>query len=124
MKMVGIALDRILLIGDDKSKLASHFLDFINAAQKVEPSQRIRSSPKDTALLMYSSGTTGLPKGVMLVHRSMAIQSVQSDAVGSAELSQRDTLMAVLPFSHIMGGTTSSKSEPSRTDLAAQVSHS
>jgi hypothetical protein len=38
-KIVGIPLGRILLIGNDESNFASHFFDFINATQKVEPLQ-------------------------------------------------------------------------------------
>jgi acyl-CoA synthetase (AMP-forming)/AMP-acid ligase II len=55
----------------------------------------------DLALLPYSSGTTGLPKGVMLTHANL-VASVRQ--VGSRlRLSERDVLIAVAPFSHIMG---------------------
>jgi acyl-CoA synthetase (AMP-forming)/AMP-acid ligase II len=55
----------------------------------------------DLALLPYSSGTTGLPKGVMLTHANL-VASVRQ--VGSRmRLSERDVLIALAPFSHIMG---------------------
>jgi acyl-CoA synthetase (AMP-forming)/AMP-acid ligase II len=53
------------------------------------------------ALLPYSSGTTGLPKGVVLTHRNL-VTSVRQ--LGRClRLSSRDTLIAVVPFCHVMG---------------------
>jgi acyl-CoA synthetase (AMP-forming)/AMP-acid ligase II len=57
--------------------------------------------PDDLALLPYSSGTTGLPKGVMLTHANLVASVGQ---LGSRlRLTERDTAVAVAPFSHIMG---------------------
>jgi len=53
------------------------------------------------ALLPYSSGTTGLPKGVELTHANL-VTSVRQVASG-LRVTDRDTLLAVPPFSHIMG---------------------
>lgn len=60
-------------------------------------------SANDLAVLPYSSGTTGLPKGVMLTHRNLIANDCQID--GIAPLSPDDTLIAVLPFFHIYGMT-------------------
>jgi acyl-CoA synthetase (AMP-forming)/AMP-acid ligase II len=56
----------------------------------------------DLAALPYSSGTTGLPKGVMLTHRNLVANAVQCDPffVGTG-----DVVLAVSPFFHIMGMT-------------------
>jgi acyl-CoA synthetase (AMP-forming)/AMP-acid ligase II len=53
------------------------------------------------ALLPYSSGTTGLPKGVLLTHANL-VTSVRQVGAG-LRVSERDTLVAVPPFAHIMG---------------------
>lgn len=58
----------------------------------------------DVAVLPYSSGTSGIPKGVMLSHRNIVANLVQS-AAGSKMLSDADRVIAVLPFFHIYGMT-------------------
>jgi acyl-CoA synthetase (AMP-forming)/AMP-acid ligase II len=58
---------------------------------------------EDLAVLPYSSGTTGLPKGVMLTHRNLVANLVQvQHALASTP---DDVLIAVLPFFHIYGQT-------------------
>ncbi len=58
----------------------------------------------DIAVLPYSSGTTGLPKGVMLSHRNMASNLLQTDSIHTPEVGER--ILAVLPFFHIYGLTS------------------
>ena len=55
------------------------------------------------AVLPYSSGTTGRPKGVMLTHRNLVANALQSR--GSLGAAPCDRLLAVLPFFHIYGMT-------------------
>ncbi|NEM92517.1 AMP-binding protein [Galbitalea soli] len=55
------------------------------------------------AVLPYSSGTTGRPKGVMLSHRNLVANVVQSGMV--IGLTRSDRVLAVLPFFHIYGLT-------------------
>jgi acyl-CoA synthetase (AMP-forming)/AMP-acid ligase II len=55
------------------------------------------------AVLPYSSGTTGLPKGVMLTHRNLVANVQQADTL--LDVSAEDRVLAVLPFFHIYGMT-------------------
>ena len=55
----------------------------------------------DVVVLPYSSGTTGLSKGVMLTHRNLVANIVQSQAV--LKLDDDESFVAVLPFFHIYG---------------------
>jgi acyl-CoA synthetase (AMP-forming)/AMP-acid ligase II len=55
----------------------------------------------DIAAIPYSSGTTGLPKGVMLSHRNLVANMVQSEAV--LAVTPDDVVIAVLPFFHCYG---------------------
>ncbi len=57
----------------------------------------------DLAALPYSSGTTGLPKGVMLTHRNLVANLLQSQ--GTLKLERGEVLVGVLPFFHIYGMT-------------------
>ncbi|MFJ2192984.1 4-coumarate--CoA ligase family protein [Kitasatospora sp. NPDC087861] len=66
------------------------------------PAPEVAVDPgEDIAVLPYSSGTTGLPKGVMLTHRSIATNLAQVDSVYRPAEGER--VLAVLPFFHIYG---------------------
>jgi long-chain acyl-CoA synthetase len=55
--------------------------------------------PDDTALLMYTSGTTGVPKGVVLTQANLASNALAISAEHA--LGARDRVLAVLPLYHI-----------------------
>src|SRR5436190_398077 len=59
--------------------------------------------PTDLAVLPYSSGTTGLPKGVMLTHRNLVANLCQLQA--AFPIGPDDVLIGCLPFFHIYGMT-------------------
>ena len=63
----------------------------------------VEVDPDDLAVLPYSSGTTGLMKGVMLTHRNLVANIEQ--AWNSMPLNEGDTLVGLLPFFHIYGQT-------------------
>ncbi|HUQ51134.1 MAG TPA: AMP-binding protein, partial [Gammaproteobacteria bacterium] len=65
---------------------------------------RATIEPHDLVLLPYSSGTTGLPKGVMLTHANLVANILQVDAAGHFNDGE-DTTVAFLPFFHIYGLT-------------------
>jgi acyl-CoA synthetase (AMP-forming)/AMP-acid ligase II len=56
---------------------------------------------EDLVALPYSSGTTGLPKGVMLTHYNLVANMCQMD--GLDYFTENDTLVCVLPLFHIYG---------------------
>src|SRR6188508_96453 len=62
---------------------------------------RVAIEPSDLVALPYSSGTTGLPKGVMLTHRNLVVNILQSTA--QQPVTADDTLVGVLPLFHIYG---------------------
>jgi acyl-CoA synthetase (AMP-forming)/AMP-acid ligase II len=53
------------------------------------------------ALLPYSSGTSGLPKGVMLTHANLV--AAVGQALAGLRLTPEDRVLALAPFSHVMG---------------------
>jgi acyl-CoA synthetase (AMP-forming)/AMP-acid ligase II len=58
-------------------------------------------SAEDVVVLPYSSGTTGLSKGVMLTHRNLVANVAQ--VLSGADIRDDETFIAVLPFFHIYG---------------------
>jgi long-chain acyl-CoA synthetase len=61
--------------------------------------------PDDTAVILYTSGTTGQPKGAELMHRNMISNALASDALFGADADNPDTLLCVLPLFHSFGQT-------------------
>jgi acyl-CoA synthetase (AMP-forming)/AMP-acid ligase II len=62
---------------------------------------RARVAPEDAALLMYTSGTTGVPKGVLLTHANML--HAGRAVVAHQSLSAADRVLSSLPLYHING---------------------
>ncbi len=62
------------------------------------PSAPVKVGPDDLASLIFTSGTTGTPKGVMLSHRNFA--SLVAKLVGIFELGPGDGMLSVLPLHH------------------------
>ena len=66
---------------------------------KPKPPEYEFNAKEDLAALMYTSGTTGLPKGTMLTHYNMVSNVAQASPM--FELSEFDIAMTVLPLYHI-----------------------
>jgi acyl-CoA synthetase (AMP-forming)/AMP-acid ligase II len=75
---------------------------FASLVETVGEPPAVAIDPRqDVVVLPYSSGTTGLPKGVMLTHYNLVANILQSQCPLS--LGQSDTVLGVLPFFHIYG---------------------
>jgi acyl-CoA synthetase (AMP-forming)/AMP-acid ligase II len=89
--------DEVYVLGEaDGAKPFADLLGDPESAPDVEI-----DAENDLAVLPYSSGTTGLPKGVMLTHRNLVANLTQIQA--GFPISEDDTLIGVLPFFHIYG---------------------
>jgi long-chain acyl-CoA synthetase len=81
------------------ANLLAILLDTVTAAYP-EPDQ---SSEKTLAALPYSSGTTGLPKGVMLSHYNLVANVYQLLGPNGTALNSADNILCCLPLYHIYG---------------------
>ncbi len=64
---------------------------------------RADASPDDLAVLAYTSGTTGEPKGVMLTHGNLLANIEQQMSIDQARVEPDDVLLLSLPLFHIFG---------------------
>ncbi|GAO19501.1 uncharacterized protein UV8b_06599 [Ustilaginoidea virens] len=102
----GIPLERVILIGDGKDEAGKHrhWTDITAKGAWIQPAKADLDPKKDLAYLIYSSGTTGLPKGVMLTHYNVVANAYQFSRLDSKTLNwDSDRHLGVLPFFHIYG---------------------
>ncbi len=95
--MQGTKVEELFVFGEADG--ATSFASLLESNGKV-PSVMINPR-EDLVALPYSSGTTGLPKGVMLTHYNLVANLSQMD--GLCYFSEDDTLICVLPLFHIYG---------------------
>lgn len=60
----------------------------------------------DLALLQYTGGTTGFPKGVMLTHKNLLANTKMCNAWLYKNKRGEERILAILPFFHVYGMTT------------------
>lgn len=77
----------------------SSYEALLASGRDVEPSVSI--GPRDVAYMMYTGGTTGRPKGVLLDHYGQMMNA--RTMLIEATISKRDTLLTVMPLNHIGG---------------------
>ncbi|WP_422737079.1 AMP-binding protein [Micromonospora sp. WMMD729] len=67
------------------------------------PDPRARRGGNDLAVLLYTSGTAGRPKGAMLSHRALLANQEQVDAIEPPVVGPDDTVLLALPLFHAYG---------------------
>jgi long-chain acyl-CoA synthetase len=80
----------------------------LKALLKATPDTAPPAAPAadDVALLQYTGGTTGIPKGVVLTHRNLVANTAQCRAWIPRVEEGRARLLGVIPFFHVYGMTT------------------
>ena len=93
----------IIIESEPKSNISEGTMGWseVLAKTKSDPPEYEFNVKEDLAALVYTSGTTGLPKGTMLTHFNMVSNIIQVSQ--SFELSELDIAMTVLPLYHIYG---------------------
>ena len=67
--------------------------------------ETVETDADDTAVILYTSGTTGQPKGAELRHRNMHSNALTGEALFGANRDDPDTYLCVLPLFHSFGQT-------------------
>jgi acyl-CoA synthetase (AMP-forming)/AMP-acid ligase II len=92
-------VDHIVVIGDGGTGVSFAELASTNS---VPPSVDL-DPREDLAALPYSSGTTGLPKGVMLTHFNLTSNLAQLDRMAPPIMDEDDVPLVHLPLFHVFG---------------------
>ncbi|SEN04601.1 long-chain acyl-CoA synthetase [Mesobacillus persicus] len=92
----------------DKELLEGYdVVDVYQAIETIEGSQEVVSDTDENnvAVILYTSGTTGRPKGVMLTHKNLIVGPLDSYHTKKTEgrIAERNTTVCVLPLAHIYG---------------------
>ena len=79
-------------------------LDTLLAENDADP-EDFSAASEDSAVILYTSGTTGRPKGAVLTHGNLASNAYASVLIG--QITSKDIFLGVLPFYHSFGQTVS-----------------
>ena len=74
-------------------------------AQQPPTYQTVDTDPNDTAVLLYTSGTTGKPKGAELTHSNMLLNALISRDLYRLALREENVALVSLPLFHVFGMT-------------------
>lgn len=81
--------------------MGTHSLQQLMGTLETKPSVSV--SPDDIALLQYTGGTTGTPKGVVLTHRNLVCNTWQCRHWMTSLREGEEVFLGVLPFFHVYG---------------------
>lgn len=95
---------KMAVLMDDFREISLGMLEMTGSVGNAEPGRcegvGLPPAPKedDLAAILYTSGTTGKPKGVMLTHKNILSNAVNT--LGIQDVNEKDRLLSVLPLPH------------------------
>ena len=105
----GSTLEKLIIfdpkvVRNPEDQISEYLQDFIDSYEEVHQAEiAIRTEsvqPEDLANILYTSGTTGLSKGVMLTHEMY--NTAVSSHCGVFPLTDKDVILNFLPFTHVL----------------------
>ena len=96
-------LEHVITVGSGRQVAPTYAHSFSQMVRTHPPTPPTSSGPgwEDVLALPYSSGTTGLPKGVMLSQKNLVVNAYQS--VATARITFQDRMLVFVPLYHIYG---------------------
>lgn len=94
----------VIVVDQESSDRITNLYDLMNQADAPDSGSTVQMDENDIAVILYTSGTTGKPKGVMLTHKNLYSNAVNSAANDDES---RGTTLGVLPLAHVYGLTVS-----------------
>ena len=95
----------ILITADPSAEAPFEGVTTLGAALVSQPPtfETVETDADDTAVILYTSGTTGQPKGAELRHRNMRDNALAGKELFGADPENPDTYLCVLPLFHSFG---------------------
>lgn len=97
------SLPSLLISTGEKKQIDCYSLKEIFISEKEEFEIEKVNQKEDICAILYTSGTTGKPKGAMLTHRNLLFNI--NSIIKAAPVSEKDIFLSVLPLFHAFGGT-------------------
>jgi long-chain acyl-CoA synthetase len=94
-----LPLVREFIYAGPERKMGAHFFEDLLRAKDLPDFPDLNS--EDVATIMYTSGTTGLPKGAMMTHRNIFTNARNCGAV--LTYTEKDLTLIVVPLFHVTG---------------------
>ena len=95
-----VQVELVIVIGADDHAVGVGYEEFLASGDSDwQPSHLDENC---TALLGYTSGTTGRPKGVEVSHRAVAVHSLASSMADFLAIGERDVVLPVVPMYHAL----------------------
>jgi len=83
-----------------------HFSELIESATETRV-PRVRIAPEDAALIQFTGGTTGVPKGAVLTHANIVAATLQASSWGNPTMvlipPEKRQVLSVIPYFHAYG---------------------
>ena len=94
--------ERVIVVSGSQTPAQYPYEDYETVlAQSKEPFVPIEANEDDAIGLCYTSGTTGMPKGVLYSHRGLALHAMTLALPDMLALCQSDVMLPIVPMFHV-----------------------
>jgi long-chain acyl-CoA synthetase len=100
------ALEHLVVTGAEPAPSGALTWDRVLSQGVAAPADQRPTGGEDLALVIYTSGTSGTPRGAMLPHRALLANLEQSAQISPPVVTGDDVVLLVLPLFHIYGLNT------------------